>query len=373
MRFLVLATNYPSNENKACSNYIHTRNLYYQAHGIDVDVLNFASSVGYEIDGIKVYSLSDFKNKLLNLKYDLLVSHASNLRNHYRFLLKFGGKFLKIVFFYHGHEVLKINQVYSKPYPFVNRSRVKELFQDIYDSVKLFVWRHYINSHYQKLYHVFVSHWMKDEFMRWVHPESRAIEGRTTITYNSVGELFEKESYDKTTPKKFDFITIRSVLDGSKYAVDIVNDFAKKYADKNFLLIGKGTFFNHYEKAPNITWINNRISHAEMLDLLNASKCALMPTRTDAQGVMMCEMATFGLPLITSDIPVCHEVFDGFSGIGLISNDNYLSCDINAIYDDIKTEAGKNERYFYSKVMAQELAELNKIIEHKIVSMPFLQ
>ena len=31
-----------------------------------------------------------------------------------------------------------------------------------------------------------------------------------------------------------------------------------------------------------------------------------MPTRTDAQGLMMCEMAAFGIPLITSNIPVCH-------------------------------------------------------------------
>ena len=34
-----------------------------------------------------------------------------------------------------------------------------------------------------------------------------------------------------------------------------------------------------------------------------------MPTRADAQGVMACEMATFGIPLITSNIDVCKEVF----------------------------------------------------------------
>ena len=46
----------------------------------------------------------------------------------------------------------------------------------------------------------------------------------------------------------------------------------------------------------------------KMIAILNSAKCALMPTRTDAQGVMMCEMVAFGMPLITSDIPVCHEV-----------------------------------------------------------------
>lgn len=47
-----------------------------------------------------------------------------------------------------------------------------------------------------------------------------------------------------------------------------------------------------------------------------------MPTRTDAQGLMMCEMAAFGIPVITSDIPVCHEVFDGAENVYFIRNED---------------------------------------------------
>ena len=87
-------------------------------------------------------------------------------------------------------------------------------------------------------------------------------------------------------------------------------------------MIGKGKFFEYNEKAQNLQWIDKVLNHEEIIDILNNSKCALMPTRTDAQGLMMCEMASFGIPLITSDIPVCHEIFDEFSNVALLNNEN---------------------------------------------------
>lgn len=362
MRFLILATDYPNTHGGMGLAYIRTRNVYYQTHGVDVDVLNFSSKEDYEIDGIKVYSLHGYKKYLAKTNFDLLISHASNLRNHYLFLMKYAERFPKIVFFYHGHEVLNINRVYSKPYPFVKRNLIKEKCQDLYDSLKFFVWRNYINRHYKKLYHVFVSHWMKDEFMHWVHPNLSSLEDRSFITYNSVGEVFEKEMYTKDLEKAYDFVTIRGMLDKSKYAVDIVNELAKRNSSRKFLLIGKGSFFKHNLKADNLTWIDGLLSHEEMLAVLNSAKCALMPTRTDAQGVMMCEMATFGLPLITSDIPVCHEVFADFEGVGFIDNENYNNCDLSVIYDNLKDKSAKNSKYFYSTIMSKELKDLIHIV-----------
>ena len=69
------------------------------------------------MDGIKVISLKSYKND--NTKYDVLVLHAANIRNHYKFLKKYGQKFSRLLFFFHGHEVLKINEVYPKPYDYV--------------------------------------------------------------------------------------------------------------------------------------------------------------------------------------------------------------------------------------------------------------
>ena len=366
MNFLVLVANYPDLNGNFSLAYVRTRCVYYKSQGVDIDVLNFACKEDYEIDGIKVYSLSSYKKLAQKKHYDLVLSHASNIRNHYIFLMKYGKYFSKIVFFYHGHEVLKINKVYSKPYPFMTQNKVRIIARNTYDEFKFWIWRNYIRKNYKKLYHIFVSHWMKDNFMQWVSPRPQDIEGRCFITYNSVGKIFEEETYNDSKEKDFDFITIRSYLDNSKYAIDIVNNLARQNPQKKFIIIGKGNFFNHYARASNVTWINQVISHSQMVDYINSAKCALMPTRTDAQGVMMCEMATFGIPLITSDIPVCHEVFKEWEGIGFISNEHYTEDDITLIYQNIKNLAHKDKRYFYSVAMGKELGILKNIVNRPI-------
>ena len=63
----------------------------------------------------------------------------------------------------------------------------------------------------------------------------------------------------------------------------------------------------------------------EIISYLNKAKCALIPTKHDTQGVMACEMATFGIPTITSNIEVCREIFSSFENVKLIDNINLLN------------------------------------------------
>lgn len=360
MKLLVLSTDYPNLQGGLALTYVRTRNIYYKSKGIDVTVLNFAATGNYIIDDISVITYKWFKDHHNELKYDILICHAPNIREHYRFLYKYDKQFSKIVLFFHGHEVLKINKVYSAPYPYVKRNRIMEKLQDCYDEFKFFVWRSYIKRRNEKLYYIFVSNWMRNEFMRWVKPNPKHIEGRNFITYNCVGELFEKEEFNLDVPKKYDFVTIRAILDGSKYSVDIVNELAKMHPEYSFLLIGCGEFFNYYDKAPNLEWRNCRLQHKEITNVLNSARCALMPTRTDAQGVMMCEMAAFGIPVITSDIPVCHEVFDGEPNIGFINND--LTTDmLPDEYAKIKNVRYKSSRYSMVNTCDIELSILSTI------------
>lgn len=361
MKALVLVSDYPNNSGGLSLAYVRTRNVYYLSHGTDVEVLNFSSPEEYIIDGIPVHSKKWFSKDKAS-SFDLLICHAPNLRNHYVFLHNYGNLFNKKVFFFHGHEVLNINKVYSKPYSFIKNNRAKEFLQNSYDTIKLYLWRKYFEKNSSSCHCIFVSNWMRDEFYKWTKLNPSILKEREYITYNSVGEVFEKKCWNRNSKKEYDYITIRAYLDGSKYSVDIVNDLAWNNPDKKFLLVGRGEFFNHFKKAPNIKWIDKRLNHKEMCDLLDISKCALMPTRTDAQGVMMCEMAAYGMPLITSDIPVCHEVFNGFTGIGFINNDNINSCDINRIYTQIDSGAMKNPRYFFNIVGSIELETLIKIV-----------
>lgn len=353
-KILVLATDYPDNNGKVSLQYIHTRNVEYLKFGISVTVLNFSARTNYEIDGIRVITLKTYKKKN---KYNLLVSHAPNLRQHLLFLLRYGKNFYKYIFFFHGHEVLRCSKVYPNPYSYVSHNLVLKYLRDVYDIFKLQVWHCYFLANLKKSKFIFVSKWMLEQFEKWVEIDRKKLSDRYAITYNSVGNIFEKEIYNYDTKKNYDFITIRSNLDGSKYCIDVVNRIAKENPSYKFLIIGKGKFFEYNRKSKNIKWINKNLKHDEMIDLLNKSKCALMPTRTDAQGVMASEMATFGIPLITTDLPVCHEVFDTFTNVQFINNDEQINCE--KLLKQCRT-AEKNKLYFIENTVQKEIKELKE-------------
>ena len=359
MKVFVLATDYPDNNGHVTLMYIHSRNVYYKAHGIDVTVLNFSAKEQYDIDGIKVLSLSDYMKSSEN--YQVLVCHAANLRNHYRFLKKYGDRFPKFIFFFHGHEVLKVRETYSTPYPYMKTRGITNSFiQDLYDEYKLSVWRHYYPKVKDKSILIFVSGWMKNKFEHYVKLDTEMF--NHYIIPNNVGKIFEEQSYNPNNPKKFDFITIRSNLDGSKYCVDIVNKLAKENPDYTFCVVGKGAFFEHNEKANNITWVNRGLSHEEIPEFLNSARCALMPTRLDAQGVMMCEMATFGIPVLTSDIDICQEVS------GIFKNMMMFNISDSIDLSDYLTRASemqylpKNHSFFSLETVGKEVELIKDII-----------
>lgn len=343
-KILVAIANYPDasglNNGKSEAKFEHVRNKYYAEHGQDVTVLNFAAEKNYVFDGIKVISLASFVQEKKD--YDVLVSHAANIRNHYCFLRRYADRFPKLVFIYHGHEVLMTSKVYSKPYDFVKQSAIKMKVRDIYDTYKLFLWRHYLPKINYKAYYFFVSNWMRNEFLKWTRIPYELIKDRNEILYNSVGEIFEKGTF-KTGDKEYDFITIRADLDNSKYAIDVVTRLAENTPKMKFLLVGRGDFFNYYKKPENLDWLNTTLTHDKIVSLLDKGRFALMPTRTDAQGLMMCEMAAYGMPVITSDIPVCHEVFDGFQNAYFIDND--LEKDLRR-FESVESKCVKDKRYW---------------------------
>ena len=100
----------------------------------------------------------------------------------------------------------------------------------------------------------------------------------------------------------------------------------------------------------------------EIVELLNQSKCALMPTKNDTQGILACEMATFGMPMITSDIDVCRIVFDGFPNVAYISNnDNNIS--LQLIVDGLKPAKQKVEKYYSKNTIDKEIELIKSILQ----------
>lgn len=356
MRVLVACADYPS-ENSRALQFVHVRNKYYIKAGIDVTVLNFSCSISYEFEGINVVSLKKFKGD--SNSFDVLICHAPNLRNHYRFIKEEYKSFKKIIYFFHGHEIVKINDAYPKPYDFKRRGIIKYIAQSVYDCLKLYVWKKYFENEKNDNLLIFVSNSLKDDFFYYTKAQKDLLEKRCRVIYNSVGEVFEKECYNEQTEKEYDFITIRSDIDNSVYCIDLVTRIAKLNPEKKFLLIGKGEYFEHNRQPENLIHINRSLKQEELLKYIDASYCALMPTRRDSQGVMACELATYGIPVITSDLKVCKEVFEGFENVKIVSEKEIMDLGLGNLNGEIMRY--KSEKYFLKNTVAKEIDLLEKI------------
>lgn len=363
MNLLVLTKDYPRPDGTHERMFVHVRDLYYAQNGINVTVLNFACDYDYTIDGIKVISLQTYKKD--NRQYDIAVSHASNLRNHYRFLKKYEKRFNHIVFFFHGHEVLKLTEDYPRPYAYMKgNNKLKLVVQKAYDKLKLRLWKRYYKKLAQKSYYVFVSNWIFNRFKNNLNLTENDLLNHCKIINNSIGATFESENYDVNCEKKYDFITIRSNLDGSKYGVDIVMKMAEENPRSKFLLIGRGHYFEHNKKPDNVEWINKTMNHSEMVSYLNQSRCAVLMTREDTQGVMTCELAAFGMPVITSDIEVCHEFFSVMPNVRMISNEGDFTklCELRGEMESNLPYA-KDKTYFAENTIAKETELFESILK----------
>lgn len=353
-KILVLVADYPNNEGGVALMYVHVRNKYYIQHQIDVTVLNFAARADYEIDGVKVIIEKTFRER--KEKYNVLVLHAANIRNHYFFLKKYEKQFPHIIFFFHGHEVLKLNETYPKPYSYMKSSgylRMKA--QDIYDSFKLSVWKRYLPNVANKADFIFVSNWFYGEFKKYTNLDDTKLLNHVHIINNSVGRVFEENSYRYTREKKYDFITIRSYMDDSKYCVDLVDKLARKYPQYSFLMIGRGEYFKKNSLPKNITWVDRFLSHQEIMDFIDQSRCGLLLTREDTQGVMTCELSIYGIPVITSNIDVCKEICGNLDNVELVEND-VDQIDLEQVYTKLIScsRCVKSDKFSYKNTVKKE-------------------
>lgn len=325
LRVLVLVQGYPSPNDRYNLAYVHTRLLGYLQRGLQVTVLNFSARQRYVYEGISVITENDWLNG--NRDYDVVIAHAPNLRNHLRFLQKQGHHFQRWIFFFHGHEVLNKQNYYPAPYDFESgHHSLWKMADRAYDFFKLRVLRPVLEKWLKQghLELVFVSSWMREAFFDNVKAAPELVLPHAHIIPNAIHPQFLAHQWSPTTPFNADCITIRP-LDNPKYAIDQVCELAQSNPDLRFHIFGRGAYFQHHLLPRNIVWFNRFLKPEEMIHLLPRYRCAVMPTRLDAQGVMMCELASYGIPLITSDLPICREMLSHFERVYYMKSPESLS------------------------------------------------
>lgn len=344
MKILVLSQAYPDENNPYQLMYVHNRNRYYSCLGNKVTVLSFQAKIDYEYEEIKVITEKTLKKININ-EFDAYIFHAPNLKNHLRFFITNKKSLInRSVFFFHGHEILDYTKYYFGD---ISQSRISRT-RAIYEKGKIAILRRFLNYNADFLKLVFVSNWLKEQFDLNLRIPADSFD--SYVINNSIGSTFETKKWDAQRDKEYDFITIRP-LSELKYAVDVVVDIAKENPKKKFLIIGKGNLFNFLSKPENVTHIDSFVTPSEIPLLLDKSRCALMPTRLDAQGVMVCEMASYGMPVITSDIDVCKEMFHDFGNVGYLNNEEKILPNI---------PCGKPSARFYEKETIAKEVELLK-------------
>lgn len=361
MKILILTENYPSSRDNYGDWFVHTRCLQYLQEDISIDVISFQSSENYTFEGVNVFQPNEYLN--LNRNVDLVISHAPNLKHHIKFLLKYDNS-IPLVFFFHGHEVMKTTEYYPKPYDFDKKLNLKEILHKIYDPFKLLLLKYYIFNNFKKrnMKLIFVSKWMQDVAIKCLslnHEQKNRLLEKSNIIPNGVNSVFISKNFDFHTYKKADFITIRP-FDNPKYAIDIVYNIAKNNPQYTFHIYGKGNFFKFYPHLSNLEVFENYIQQKEIPEVLNNYKYALMPTRLDAQGVMMCEIATYKMPLITSDISICKEMLKEFSNVQFIPNtlEKFEFEDYIPSYVD----AEKNTKFDIKKLALEEIKVFKEML-----------
>lgn len=356
-KLLILVKKYPTEHEPYALAYVHSRCIEYKKRGVSFDVLSFDNSIAYNYQGISVITRAEAALNIAN--YTHIISHAPNLRQHLPFLLKYCvGK--NKTFFLHGHEVLIKSHHYPKAYNFTSKNTLHRLAHNlthsIYDSVKVRLLRHLIAKTRNSKF-ILVSQHLKNLAQKDL--KTKFPNNKTHIINNCVNEEFIINSYTSLTPKTADIVTIRQ-LDNSTYCMDIVRKLALDNPKLTFTVYGKGVFFDYYLPPPNVTVIQSFFKHDQLPEILSAHRVALMPTKHDTQGVMSCEMATFGIPLITSNISVCQEIFSGMPNVALIDNDSTV--DLETLIHSLTKDLSLPNKIKFSPAHTTE-KELSAIID----------
>ncbi|NJL24159.1 MAG: glycosyltransferase family 4 protein [Calothrix sp. SM1_5_4] len=322
MKILVVVQAYPTEIYPYSMAFVHARNVMYQQLGHKVDVMSFSAELAYQWNGVNVCTESDMEKTSIEA-YDAVIFHAPNLRNHLRFWWKYRSRIHNLIFIVHMTEWISRWMYAPKPYSFLGwKSRyLKPSMNRIYDFIKLKIWRWFlVGRKAESLRIIFVSDWIRAAASRSMGLDFSELSFPTYVIHNPIHPAFAARSYKPTEPMEADVVTIRP-FDDSKYGVDVACRMAESRPDLTFHIFGKGRFFMHYKAPSNLKVIDKIFPQHEIPDILMKYRMAALPTRLDSQGVLMCEIAAMGMPLLVSDLPICREMVGQFPNVGFIDND----------------------------------------------------
>ena len=318
-KILIVSPDYPSRDSFAYG-FVHERaKLYKKYYNINVYALvplpekykNYFQS--YMHEGIKVFKTSiNYVNELVeNIDPDIIAYHAP-LPNVLHRLISLKRP---LVLWFHGADVL-VTFFHNYYIPFFKNSLVKGLISIPLDIKRNIQLRELILKE-KNIQIVTISNWMKRMVIKYLAlPSSES--SRIYVIPNPVNtEIFksERSCYDRNREIG---IVVRNL--NYKYGVDILLKALIGLNYVKLIIVGRGPLRNYLENIIKKYKINAEIieyiPHEELPRYYNDVGFFVAPSRTEGQGVAMCEALTCGTPVVATNVGGIPEfVIHGYNGI----------------------------------------------------------
>lgn len=317
MKIFIVSRDYPSKENRHTYGFVHSRAKIYAKNNQKVLVFvpsDKPSRYVYEFVPVFRARLNSISEAIEEYDPDIIAVHSPI----YHWLQVLGKTRRPVVTWFHGVEVLiRAFHNYIPPFGIKNNvTKVRSITTNTYRNLMM---RRFLPSSTAVVY---VSHWMKritELYLMRRHPNSFVIPNPVDT------ELFKPLDVDKSEAQ-LDAISVRALE--WKYGLDTaVRAFSN--LETKLTIIGAGSLETYLkglaEKCnSNVEFITRGIEHERLPMIYSKYGFFVAPSRTEAQGVAMCEAMACGLPVIATRVGGIPEfVEDSVNGL-LVPPEDYL-------------------------------------------------
>ena len=309
MRIAIFTDYYPSVKVPAARAFIHARAKLYVEHGHDLLILSSPQAnlpEREEFEGIQAIRSNLGAARLLveSFSPDVIAIHFPYRGTFSTILAASLPDEYPIVAWIHGHEAM-----YTAFFGY--HSGLSRLLSIPHDWLKL---RYLRNLLARCASVVYVSNWMRDvaeRSMRYAHPYSFVIA-------NPVNTQAFAPCNVPSPKEKLRGVSLRSLR--SKYGLDIAICAYAGLEATDLTIIGTGPLEPELRSliatvGSNSTILAHGFPYAQVPEILRGYDYFVAPSRTEAQGLAMCEAMSCGLPVVATRVGGIPEfVRDGVDG-----------------------------------------------------------
>jgi len=301
-----------SEKKKSAFSFVHARAKIYQKFGNRVKVYVPSNSAYiYKFEGIDVYKGNDntYQTLLKEFDPDIVSIHSPRYTTSKNLIKMLDEKRTQvpIIIWIHGIEAL-IHTFHHYLPPWKVKEKLKTVLTG---TLKITTLRFLVAKASAVIY---VSDWMRktaERYLVFKHPYSFVIPNPIDTS------LFTYTKKERQVRNKG--ISARRLE--WKYGIDIAIRAYSNLKESNLTILGAGSLENYMRNLAkkcqsNVSFLNTHIEHNKMPELYAQFGYFVAPSRTEAQGVAMCEAMACGLPVIATNVGGIPEfVKNGISGI----------------------------------------------------------